>query len=94
MGIGGRLAAGFVAVAALVVVAAFGMASASPDLSSATLVHVIEHANTDAVSDVLGLPRHVRPVGLIAIGHCAQPPDRAPRRSRPEIVHRDRYGDG
>jgi nitroreductase len=46
----------------------------------------------DAVSQVLGLPQHVRPIGLIAIGHCAQPAERVTRRSRREIVHRDRYG--
>ena len=45
----------------------------------------------DAVSRVLGLPRHVRPIGLIAIGHCAEPADRLRRRRRTEIVHRDRY---
>ncbi len=46
----------------------------------------------DAVRQVLGLPGHVRPIGLIAIGHCAERPDRAPRRRRADIVHRDAYG--
>src|SRR5919201_461986 len=46
----------------------------------------------DAVSRVLGLPRHVRPIGLIAIGHCAEPASGLRRRRRTEIVHRDRYG--
>jgi nitroreductase len=46
----------------------------------------------DAVSQVLGLPSHVRPIGLIAIGHCAQPAEQVPRRSRKDVVHRDRYG--
>lgn len=45
----------------------------------------------DAVSDVLGLPKHVRPIGLIGIGHCDEPPGRHPRRSENEIIHRDRY---
>lgn len=48
----------------------------------------------DAVRQVLGLPAHVRPIGLIGIGYCAQPPGRHPRRSSEEIVHRDYYGSG
>lgn len=45
----------------------------------------------DAVRQVLGLPGHVRPIGLIGIGYCAQPPSRHRRRSREEIIHRDHY---
>jgi len=45
----------------------------------------------DAVRGVLGLPAHVRPIGLIGIGYCAEPQSRYPRRSRDEIVHRNYY---
>lgn len=45
----------------------------------------------DGVRQVLGLPAHVRPIGLIGIGYCAQPPSRYPRRSRDEIVHREYF---
>jgi nitroreductase len=43
------------------------------------------------VQDVLGLPRDVRPIGIIPIGYCAEAPRRFPRRSRAQIVHLDRY---
>jgi nitroreductase len=46
----------------------------------------------DAVSQVLGLPGHVRPIGLISIGYCAERGEHVPRRSRDDILHRDRYG--
>ncbi|MDQ3987576.1 MAG: nitroreductase family protein [Actinomycetota bacterium] len=46
----------------------------------------------DAVREVLGLPEHVRPIGIIPIGYCAEEPMRVPRRSIDEIVHRERYG--
>jgi len=44
------------------------------------------------VQEVLGLPRDVRPIGIIPIGYCAEAPRKFPRRSRTQIVHRDRYG--
>ena len=44
------------------------------------------------VNEVLGLPRDVRPIGIIPIGYCAEAPRKFPRRSRTQIVHRDRYG--
>jgi nitroreductase len=47
----------------------------------------------DEVAQVLGVPSHVRPIGLIAIGHCAEPSERVARRAPDEIVHRDRYGE-
>ncbi len=50
--------------------------------------------NDEAVGAVLGLPRHVRPIGLIGIGYCAEAPGRHPRRPWQEIVHLDRYGAG
>jgi nitroreductase len=46
------------------------------------------------VQEVLGLPRDVRPIGIIPIGYCAEEPRRFARRSRAQIVHRDRYGSG
>jgi len=44
------------------------------------------------VRHVLGLPRDVRPVGIISIGYCAEGPKKFPRRSKTQIIHRDRYG--
>ena len=46
----------------------------------------------DEVASVLRLPRHVRPIGLISIGHCADARHRLERRPRSELIHRDRYG--
>jgi len=44
------------------------------------------------VQDVLGLPQDIRPIGIIPIGYCAEGPRKFARRSRAQIVHRDRYG--
>ncbi len=44
------------------------------------------------VQEVLGLPPHIRPIGVIPIGYCAEGPRKLRRRSRTQIVHRDRYG--
>ena len=46
----------------------------------------------EEVRQVLGLPRDVRPIGIIPVGYCAEEPRRFQRRSRAQIVHRDRYG--
>ena len=46
----------------------------------------------ERVASVLGVPRHVRPIGLVPIGHCADRPHALARRGPDEIVHRDRYG--
>ena len=46
------------------------------------------------VQQVLGLPQYVRPIGIISIGYCAEGPRKFPRRSKAQIVHRDRYGSG
>ncbi len=43
------------------------------------------------VQEVLGLPPHIRPIGLIPVGYCAEGPRKLGRRSRAQIVHRDRY---
>ncbi len=46
----------------------------------------------EEVQEVLGLPQDVRPIGIIPIGYCAEGPRKLARRSRVQIVHRDRYG--
>ena len=46
------------------------------------------------VQEFLDLPPDVRPIGIIPIGYCAEEPRKFPRRSRAQIVHRDRYGSG
>ena len=46
----------------------------------------------EEVQDVLGLPEAIRPIGIIPMGYCAEEPRKFPRRSRAQIVHRDRYG--
>ena len=44
------------------------------------------------VQEVLALPPHIRPIGLIPVGYCAERPSKFRRRSRSQIVHRNRYG--
>jgi nitroreductase len=46
----------------------------------------------EEVQEVLSLPQVVRPIGIIPIGYCAEGPRKFRRRSREQIVHRDRYG--
>jgi nitroreductase len=46
----------------------------------------------EQVQEVLSLPQEVRPIGIIPIGYCAEGPRMFRRRSREQIVHRDRYG--
>jgi nitroreductase len=46
----------------------------------------------EQVQEVLGLPQEVRPIGIIPVGYCAEGPRKFRRRSREQIVHRDRYG--
>jgi nitroreductase len=46
----------------------------------------------EEVQEVLRLPQEVRPIGIIPIGYCAEGPRKLRRRSREQIVHRDRYG--
>ncbi|MDQ7819629.1 MAG: nitroreductase family protein [Armatimonadota bacterium] len=45
----------------------------------------------DAVRDVLGLPPHVLPVGLIPVGYPAERPPRYRRRPLESLVHHDRW---
>src|SRR5215211_4762427 len=46
----------------------------------------------EEVQEVLSLAQEVRPIGIIPIGVCAEGPRKFRRRSREQIVHRDRYG--
>jgi nitroreductase len=46
------------------------------------------------VQEVLGLPQHIRPIGIIPVGYCAEGPRKFPRRSKAQILHRERYGSG
>jgi nitroreductase len=46
----------------------------------------------EEVQEALSLPQEVRPIGIIPIGYCAEGPRKVRRRSREQIVHRDRYG--
>jgi nitroreductase len=45
----------------------------------------------EEVQELLSLPQEVRPIGIIPIGYCAEGPRKFQRRSREQIVHRDRY---
>jgi nitroreductase len=47
----------------------------------------------DEVRAVLDLPRAVRPIGIIPIGFCAEPPQRVPRLSKEQIIHYERWKD-
>lgn len=44
----------------------------------------------EAIQGVLGLPPHIRPDVLVAVGHPVTTPVKAPRRFEP-ITHRDRF---
>ena len=44
------------------------------------------------VQEVLSLPPHIRPIGVIPIGYCAEEPRKFRPRSKAQIVNRDRYG--
>jgi nitroreductase len=46
----------------------------------------------EAVSELLGLPRLVRPIGLLPVGWPAEEKPRKPRLPLRQLVHRDRYG--
>lgn len=47
--------------------------------------------NDDEVRAVLGLPRAVRPIGIIPIGYCAEKPQKYPRRGREEVIHYEQW---
>lgn len=45
----------------------------------------------DQVSEILGLPDHVRPVGIIPIGYPDEKPERYPRISLEKLVHYEKW---
>jgi nitroreductase len=45
----------------------------------------------DKVSEILGLPDHVKPIGIIAIGYPDEKPERLKRIQRDRLVHRERW---
>jgi nitroreductase len=44
------------------------------------------------VSEILYLPQHVRPIGIICIGYPAEEPERPERIDLNVLVHYDKYG--
>ena len=47
--------------------------------------------NEEEVREILGLPTHIRPVALLAVGRRKLPAERTGRMELPEHVHRDRW---
>lgn len=47
--------------------------------------------NDEAVARVLGLPKHVRPIGLIPVGHAAERPGGLGRIPLMRLVHHERW---
>jgi len=47
----------------------------------------------DEVRAVLGLPKGVRPIGIIHIGFCAERPQKLPRLPKEQIIHYERWKD-
>jgi nitroreductase len=43
------------------------------------------------VSKILKLPKHVKPIGIIAVGHANEPPEKFERMSLEDSVHYERY---
>ncbi len=43
------------------------------------------------VSEILGLPEHVRPIGIIALGYPGEKPARLDRIQRDKLVHYERW---
>ena len=46
----------------------------------------------DLVAKILKLPKHVRPIGIIAVGYANEPPEKLERISLEEITYCERYG--
>jgi nitroreductase len=65
------------------------MALAAPALEIG--VCIVTSWNDPAVQAALGLPAHIRPEVIVAVGHPVPNPPRAIRRFMP-IVHENRYG--
>jgi nitroreductase len=47
--------------------------------------------NDKKVSEILGLPEHVRPIGIIALGYPSEKPARLERIQRDRLVHYERW---
>jgi nitroreductase len=47
--------------------------------------------NDEKVSEILGLPEHVRPIGIIALGYPGEKPARLKRIQRAKLVHYERW---
>ena len=45
----------------------------------------------EKVSDILGLPEHVKPIGIIALGYPDEQPERPERISVKDLVHYERW---
>ncbi|MDQ3847346.1 MAG: nitroreductase family protein [Thermoproteota archaeon] len=47
--------------------------------------------NDEQVSEILGLPEHVRPIGIIALGYPSENPAKLERIQRERLVHYERW---
>lgn len=47
--------------------------------------------NDEKVSEILGLPEHVRPIGIIAIGYSDEKPARLERIQKDRLIHYERW---
>jgi nitroreductase len=47
--------------------------------------------NDEKVSEILGLPKHVRPIGIIALGYSDEKPARLERIQRDRLIHYERW---
>lgn len=47
--------------------------------------------NDEKVQNILDLPGHVRPIGIIPLGYCAEGPHVLTRRAKDEIIHHERW---
>ena len=47
--------------------------------------------NDKKVSEILGLPEHVRPIGIIAVGYPGEKPPRLERIQRDRLIHYERW---
>ena len=47
--------------------------------------------NDEKVSEILGLPEHVRPIGIIALGYSDEKPVRLERIQRDRLIHYERW---
>ena len=47
--------------------------------------------NDEKVSEILGLPEHVRPIGIIALGYSDEKPARLERIQKDRLIHYERW---